>query len=298
MTRTNYILVILYTLLICSTGVCQMPVTNVYILDLKANEQKVLLYNPKLLTAFNIDGYNNQPHFINDQELLITSNFKSLGLTDILLLHLDHSEISRITATEESEYSPTMMASGMDFSLIRQELDDSEQVPQVLWSYPLDRSEGGHQIIPDLVNIGYHAWVTHDKVALYLVGERSELLVYDTKNKTSTHIAYDVGRCLKVDRLNRLYYTQDVAGRNTIRRYDIYVGSSKHITEALDNQRDFDILPNGHLISAKGSQLFTYIPNSSANWSLVTDLSGAGINHISRIASSRGRLALVTASPR
>ncbi len=278
-----------------TTGVyAQLPTTNIYTLDLKSNEQKVLLNNVTLVTNFNSDGYNNQPHFINNDELLITSNYNALGLTDIWHLTLDEQKLTRITKTEESEYSPTPMSNGLDFSVVRQELDDSPTVPQVLWSYPMDRSTEGSQVIDDLDNIGYHVWVTQERVAFFLVDEPSELLLYDTKRKTSTHIAYDVGRCIKVDKTGHIYYVQKTTEGQTIRSYDIYLGRSKRVADTIEGQVDFDLLPNGHLIAADGAQLKTFIPLVSAQWSDLMDLSSTGIKKISRIASSQGKLAIVT----
>ena len=294
---TYYSTWICIPLLVFSIVVCadaQLPNTNIYTLDMKSNEQKVLLDNLTLISGFNSDGYNNQPYFLNNEELLITSNYNALGLTDIWHLALEEQKLTRITKTEESEYSPTAMANGLDFSVVRQELDDSPSVPQVLWSYPMDRSTGGTQVIADLDNIGYHAWVTPERVVFFLVDEPSELLLYDTKRKTSTHIAFDVGRCIKVDKKGHIYYVQITSEGQTIRSYDIYLGRSKRVADTIAGQVDFDLLPNGHLIAADGAQLKTFIPFASSGWSDLMDLSSTGIKKISRIASSRGKLAIVT----
>jgi len=285
--------VLIITICTSTLSFSQLPTTNIYSLDLRANEQKILLNNLALLTDFNNNGYNNQPYFLNDNELLITSNYKARGLTDIWHLKLNDQELTRITKTEESEYSPTAMASGIDFSVVRQELDDSESVPQVLWSYPLDRSTSGSLLAENMDNIGYHAWVTPDRVVFFLVDQPSELLLYDMKRKTSTHIAYDVGRCIKVDKSGHIYYVQITSEKNTIRSFDIYLGRSKKIADTIDGQVDFDLLPNGHLISADGAKLKTFVPSISSEWSDLIDLSSSGIEKITRISSSRGKIALV-----
>ena len=81
-------LLVLVQLLVAQSVFAQMPNTHVFSLDLLYNEQKVIVKEPKLLTAFNASGYNNQPHFVSDNTLLITSNYECLGLTDILQLNL------------------------------------------------------------------------------------------------------------------------------------------------------------------------------------------------------------------
>ena len=291
---SNWSVALMIVIMTIISASAQLPTTNIYTLDMRSNEQKVLLNNLTLITHFNSDGYNNQPYFLNNEELLITSNFDAHGLTDIWHLRLQEQKLTRITKTEESEYSPTAMANGIDFSVVRQELDDSQPVPQVLWSYPMDRSTSGSQVIEELDNIGYHAWVTPERVVFFLVDQPSELLLYDTKRKTSTHIAYDVGRCIKVDKSGHIYYVQITSEGQTIRSYDIYLGRSKRVADTIEGQVDFDLLPNGHLIAAEGAQLKTFVPFLSSSWKDLIDLSSTGINKISRITSSQGKLAIVT----
>lgn len=274
----------------------QLPGTNIYLLDLQSNEQKVLLKNPKYLTAFHPEGYNNQPFFLDKDRLLITSSFDNDTSTDILQLNLAENEVTRLTRTEDGEYSPTLIPGQQKYSIIRQFIDENGATQQVLWSYPLDNSDSGEQIIPDINNVGYHAWINKDKVALYLVGEPSELMLYDLRTGSKTNIAYNVGRCLKVDRKGNLLYLQQLSEQAIIRSYDIYLGRSRKVADALPGQQDFDVLPNGHLISAQGSQLMTYNPLSDASWKPNIDLEDLAIQQISRIASYFDKLAIVTSN--
>ena len=290
----HFTLVFCLTLLLPLFVLAQLPNTNVYILDLRANEEIVLLNKPVLLSGFNPNGYNNQPHFTSNSELLITSDFESLGLTDILKLDLSRKVISRVTHTEESEYSPTGMLDQNHLSVVRQELDDSQPVPQTLWSYPLDRSHVGENLIPDHTDIGYHAWIDEEKVALFLVEDPSRLIIYDIGRKTSTYVGKNVGRCLKVDRDKNLYYIQNREDAGEIRKFDTYLGRSQKVISIKNDQRDFDLLPNGHLIIGDGAALKTSRPMIDSSWKTVVDLSSAGIVKITRIASTSGKVAIVT----
>jgi len=288
-------IVTLLCIVLCAVTIsAQLPSTQIYTLSLKANETKVIIDNPVLVSGFNPDGYNNQPHFIDDHHLLITSDYQSLGLTDILELDTRINRVTRITHTEESEYSPIIMSSGFDFSVVRQELDDSQQVPQVLWSYPVDRSTSGKLVIPDIEDIGYYTWVTRDRIAMFIVSETPYLVLYDMKSHTSTRIASDVGRCLKSDNKGHIFYIQKSSEGSDIRSYDIYLGRSKRIAPFIEGQQDFDILHNGHLIAADGASLMTYVPSVSTQWKEIKDLSSTGIVNISRIASSQNKVAIVT----
>ena len=288
--------VILFIVVLMSTlgGNAQLPSTSIYTLQMRANEEKVLLDQPQLLTGFNANGYNNQPSFVDRNKLMITSDYKALGLTDIYELNLADYEVTRVTATEESEYSPTVMPDGINFSVVRQELDDSETVPQILWAYPLDKSTSG-AISIDLDNIGYHCWLSDHQVALFLVATPSELVIYNTQTKTTSHVAYDVGRCLKTDKKGALHYVHKIASSWNIRKYNLILERSSLVARAIVDQEDFDILPNGYLLSAKGSVLHTYRPSVDREWQPLLDLKGAGITKISRIASTSDKIAIVSA---
>jgi len=280
--------------LIYSTVYSQLPDTQIFSMGLRANEEKVLLDDLTLLTDFNPGGYNNQPFFLTTEKLLITSDFKSLGLTDIWQLDLNSSEVQRVTATEESEYSPHLMPDNFSFSVVRQELDDTQPVPQTLWSYPLDQSGVGVEVIPNHRNIGYYLWMTEEKVALFLVGDQSQLLIHDLVRGTSTQIALGVGRCLKKDRYNILYYSVEEEEVHVLYRHDMYIGTSKRVTTLPPGTQDFDILSNGHLIAGDGMTLKTYDPLGPDDWKEVKNLNSLGKGRITRIASSSDRIAFVT----
>lgn len=275
----------------------QLPTTNIYTLDLRANEQKVLLNNLTFLTDFNHTGYNNQPYFSNSNELYIVSDYQSAGLTDILHLDLGEKKITRITATEEGEYSPVYIQSNNEISVVRQGIPEDGKTAQVLWLYPADRSEFGECPVPEIENLGYYLWLTKDKIAMFLVDQPSELILYDLRLDTRTHIDSDVGRCLQKDRNGNLYYIKMGEQQNTIVNYDIYLGRSREVIQSLPNQLDFAILPNNFLIAAEDSVVKVYNPLDEVGWKEVTDLKGGGIELISRIAVSNNKIAIVSVDP-
>ena len=279
---------------LCFSGHAQLPTNQIYIFKLRANEEKVLLSEPKLLTAFNPTGYNNQPHFINPDEMLITSDYMSKGLTDILHLHLKSKKITRLTATEESEYSPTVMPDNIHFSVVRQELDDSHPVPQVLWTYPLDRSDIGSRVIPDLQNIGYHLWLNENKVALFLVNDPSQIVVYDRRAHTQTLVASDVGRCMKKGKYGELIYSVKGTDSYHLMSFDPYQGKSTLLGPLPKGQVDFDILPNGHFMAADETVLLSWDSMTGGVWRPILDTKSMGVTKITRIASTSGKVAVVT----
>ncbi len=287
--------IVLTLQLIMTTAVstAQLPATKLYKMDMKANEYKVLLSDLAYLTVFNPDGYNNQPYFIDDDHLLMSSDWESAEQTDIVHLDLASKEVIRITETRDGEYSPTIQPDGIQFSVIRQEAESSSNPSQVLWSYPLDRSSIGSALIVDPDNIGYHCWINTHQVALYLVGDPNELILYDLNTQDRYHIAYKVGRALKTDRRGELYYTQQVGSSVQLRKLDPTTMRSKIVTTPLEGNQDFDILPNGFLITSSGARLYIYRPLIDQEWQELIDLGSSGIRKITRIASSKNRIAFV-----
>lgn len=279
----------------CFTGalLAQLPSTQIYTIDMKANESKVLLEDISMITAFNPNGYNNQPHFIDNNHLLIASDYKAGDATDIWELDLADKLATRITATASGEYSPTIQADGFHFSVIRQTNANTAENSQILWSYPLDRSSGGKSIVLDPATVGYHCWLSDELLALFLVGDPQELVLYNIKTKSSEHIAYNIGRSLKTDKRGDLYYIQKTGSSGIIRKYDTSLKRSTFVTSTIPGQDDFEILPNGFLISSNGSSLMTFRPHIDQKWQVLKDLSPAGITKISRIAASQNKIAIV-----
>jgi hypothetical protein len=49
-----------------------LPISNIFLLETEWRDSILLFKNPQFLTGFNKLGYNNQPAFISNDELLIT----------------------------------------------------------------------------------------------------------------------------------------------------------------------------------------------------------------------------------
>ncbi len=280
-------------LLISLSLSAQLPTTNIVVLDMSINgADEVMLSDPTFATSFNKSGYNNQPFFVSDDELLITSNYDALGLTDVYKLKLGSQKLSRITATEESEYSPVKYKKDK-YSVVRQELDDSQPVPQTLWSYPTDQKSFGERLLDRYDNIGYYEWLPNDQIALFLVGDPHKLILVDLASNRETFVSYNVGRALKYDGKGGLYYVQKLGSSWTIRKQDLEDDISKYIVNTLKESEDFEVLPNGALISAQGSKLYSYHPNTGRQWVEIMDLAPYGIDKITRIAAHDKKLAIV-----
>lgn len=271
----------------------QLPSTELYALDMKLNEIKIILENPRYLSSFNPGGYNNQPSFINEDEVFITSDWNARGLTDVYRLDMRQGTIRRITATDESEYSPTISNDGQSLYVVRQEVTEDADVPQILWKYPIDLSHFGEAAIDQLNNIGYFRFIGSNRVALFQVGPPHKLVIYDLETKKEQFLAYNIGRTLKYNNERGLYYVQNIGNTAAIRLFDVNNNMSKLITYTPSGTEDFEVLPNGDFIAGDASTLYRYKVAGEGDWEEVLDLSSAGINNITRIAAHKDKLIFV-----
>ncbi|MEM1124997.1 MAG: hypothetical protein AAGJ18_31460, partial [Bacteroidota bacterium] len=229
--------------LICSlsfNGQTQnIPISDVYTFSMKQLENgKYNFSNPKFLTNFNLDGYNNQPHFVKDNELYITVQFPDSDQTDIFSLNLDDNTITQVTATVEGEYSPTLMPTKNEFSSVRVEADG--QNTQRLWKFPIDRSSRGEPAFKNITGVGYHVWVNQYKAALFVVGQPTTLILANSLTGSTIQMMDNIGRGMARLPGDNLAYIHKLDDQNwMIEEMDTYTYRSKNIIKTLPNSEDF-----------------------------------------------------------
>jgi len=271
----------------------QLPTTKMYLLEGNFSGSTWRADKLQYLTEFNPTGYNNQPIWASGYEVYFTSDYSASGLTDVYRMNLNSNKLTRITKTEESEYSPQLNEDG-NITVVRQELDDSEQVPQTLWSYPSDLNSFGVNLIPSRSDIGYYCMLPNQKVALFIVGDKSSLQIINLDDGEEEFISYNIGRCMRYDDKGGLLYVQKVGSTWLLKRRVLDVGLTQTITPMLDEVEDFDILPNGNLIAGKGSSLYIYNMSIKDGWKELVDLDSSGIDEITRLASNKNKLVIVS----
>jgi len=137
------------------------PATDIYIADLKIEDGHIEVCSPLNIT--NRNGYDNQPKFLPDGKSLFYTSIREDGQADIYQYNLIDSSTMRITRTQESEYSPTIMPDGKHFSTVRVEADSSQR----LWKFSLDGEEAS-LLLEKIKPVGYHAWASRHRVALFV----------------------------------------------------------------------------------------------------------------------------------
>jgi len=285
---------LIFLCLLSTTLSSQLPNTEIYSFQFRIISDSMVLTNGKRLTSFNQDGYNNQPQFFGDDIVYISSNYFDPTQTDIIKLNLRNQRLTRVTATPEGEYSPTIMKNGREFSVIKdtQGLDD---IYQVLWSYPTNQLTSGRRIIPDITTVGYHNWLTSSKIALFLVENPIQMAVYDVHEESLVSFGSDIGRCM-VTLGNRLFYTRiNTDGDHILNSYDFQNDENESHQSLPKGTQDFAITADGRIICGQGSALFMSNPGLDESWIKIKELKANNINRISRMTIRKNKILLVNA---
>jgi hypothetical protein len=265
-------------------SVCQLPNTNIYALDMEKFGDQIEVKNPKFLTAFNPDGYNNQPQWVNNNELYIAVQTPyDTSQTEIYSLSLLNSTLTQVTATRESEYSPTLMPDRRNVSCIR-------AGTQRLWTYPMDRENSGRDLLTLHQDIGYHCWLSDKKLALFIVTNTSNYLkLVNVEDQSSIQLQASIGRSLARMYDGKLAFVQKATPQTWyIKSMDANTYSSEIIIETLPGSEDFALLPDGTFVMGNGSKLYTYkVGSPQKQWVEIADLSKFGITNIKRLTINR-----------
>lgn len=272
-----------------------LPNCNIYLFETSMRDSQLTLTKPQFLTNFNPKGYNNQPCFINNDELLIVSASPVEPQTDIYLLDLEKKSKQRLTRTAESEFSPKPTPDNLYFSVVRVEKDADRT--QRLWQYPLDLKDGGKAAMRFLRGVGYYHWLDRYKVAVFnLTNENLNYLsVTDTRDGTTQNLSPSIGRCFQASPNGRLVYVHKISDGNwVIKALDKNTLDVQEICKTITGAEDFVIMKDGAILMGKGSRLYRFHPLKSKNWQEVADLKRQGITNITRMAiSGDGKLVIV-----
>lgn len=249
---------------------------------------------PRFLTAYNPHGYNNQPAFFPGGEIYLTvQNPADTTQTEVYALDPIGGVRTRVTATAESEFSPTPMPGSRRFSAVRVERDGRQR----LWAFPLDRSDAGRPLFPAIGNVGYHCWLRDTLAALYLVGDQGhqdQLVLAGIRGQRPSLIATKPGRCLQKMPDGRLAFVQKATEQTWfIKTYDPRTQTSDIVVKTLPDCEDFAVLPDGTLLAGSGLRLYQYKPGGNTDWKEIANLGKYGVRNITRLAVEGARLAIV-----
>ena len=246
--------------------------------DYQIEQLKNLSQNP---------GYDNQPSFWSENELLYASTRN--GQTDVLRHHLvTNKKEWRCTTTIGSEYSPLRIPEREVFSAIR--LDSTER--QRLYRYA---GNGIIDLVHPMLKVGYQLWIdANNLLCTVLIENRMDLYWLVVDSGTATRLQTNVGRSLHLlPNKELLSYTHNKDGIAIVTTLDQKTKEQTAVFELPKGVQDHAWLPNGEIVYGQGSALYTAPPMGKAR--LLYQFAETEIKNISRIAiGPKGkRIALV-----
>jgi len=264
-----YKLVILFVISFLAFISIAQTSTDIYLMDI--NLQDYNLNYKNLINITDRDGYDNQPHFNADGSHLLFSSVRKNKQADIYKYDIITSEISQITDTEESEYSPTYFDKEKYISTVQQDWDNTQHLMAI--EVKTNKKE---IMLSKERQIGYHVWLGKKDLALFIVGEPHKLARAKKKAKTAIIIDEKIGAALqKVPNKRAVAYQFfEDSTQCLIKEYYLRKKTAQTVCECLEDAVSFVYLKDGNVISGVGNKLYLFDKKRAAKgWIPIADFS-------------------------
>ena len=269
---------------------------EIHLLEIDINNNKIDVLNSKIIS--NKIGYNNQPSFINNNQLLFSAERDAQN--DIVKYNINSGskgvdKFEFITSTEGSEYSPLYYMKNK-ITAVNLKKDGS----QYLYIYNLKKKSF---IIPfkDKI-VGYYNYSINTKnIIVSSVLEHNELVLYSTNLKTKEHIFIDSNTGRSIHKIPNKFGSDElsyISKRDSIwkiKSVNLKDYKTRVLSNTLDNNEDICWLKDGSILTSKGNKLYKFNPKTDKKWIELCSLDKYGIVNISRISinPNNDKLALV-----
>jgi hypothetical protein len=282
------------------------PATEVYLMALSPGADG---HGPSVwINISNSPGYDNQPSFLPDSSAVLFSSNRDGKQTDIYRYGIVGQALKQVTATPDSEYSPTMTPDGKTFSVIRQAAADGTQL---LVKY--DLATGAHHsvVFENVKPVGYHAWIDATHVAMFILGSGqgtpATLQIGDTTTGKAEVVATGIGRSV-LARPGTGTVSYFTTGTNRmVREFDVKQRTSRDLFAPIEGSQDAVWTPDGRefWMASMNTQIASRAATeASGSWkhkfNLIVTPGGASpaIKGITRMAiSPNGRWLAFVAEP-
>ena len=266
-------------LVLLSFKLAAQPDTEVYLGTISAPDASIQF--SEFSNISQNEGYDNQPSFPDNSSLLYAATRN--GQTDILIYHLKTAKKKWLTdSPDASEYSPLQIPSKNAVSAIRLDKDGNQQ----LYSY--QRLSGKSDVIVEGFKVGYHLWFSPVIiVASVLTDDRMDLVVINTRNKSSFVAGKNVGRSLhKIPRSGLISYISKQKEGLILKSLDPLSGTTKVIMNMPAGSEDMIWMADGAVLSAIGNTIVRNHPEEEGQWKLLHRFNAMEISNLSRMAIS------------
>jgi sugar lactone lactonase YvrE len=275
-------LTLLLGFLLPAPAAAQAPATDVYLVPVSRSAGTLRLGTPVNVT--NRPGYDNQPAFAPDGRALYFTSQRD-GQTDLFRIDLRDGAPTatvRITASPESEYSPTVMPGGTGLSAIVVERDSTQR----LWAFGLDGKPSG-PLFEAIKPVGYHAWAGPELLYLFVLGTPATLQRAQLGAPEATVVARDIGRTIApVPGGQSVSFLQRDSSGGVITEVHLQSGRQTPIATLPEGAGEFFAwTPSGEILAARGNTLHLRA-RTDKSWREIAALTEPGLQRISRIAVS------------
>lgn len=256
----------------------QMPITDIYLIPIMSDYST---FGAPVKITDN-PGYDNQPEFSPDsRKILYTASHDSIQ-TDIYEYDIVTGKTNVFYYSPlESEYSPRYVNS-TSISLIRVNQEKSQH----LCTYDTI-SKTSSQVVRNIDSVGYYRFLNDSLIALAVLNEGMDLVLYRTN--THEHFISDggIGRCLLRNPLTgELCYTRkDEGGKVNL----MIGGHDQPFAIGLGDTEDYTYTPSGVLWAGNGGKLYKYHPDNGDTWVEIGDFSETIGNFYRLAVSNDGR---------
>ncbi|KEO73949.1 TolB-like translocation protein [Anditalea andensis] len=232
-------------------------------------------------------GYDNQPNFINEKQLVFSSK-PDQGHHDIIMYNFETQKFTNITRTDnKSEFSPSLTDCGLYVSAITVEEDSTQR----LWLYPINMGEP-ELLYDNIYPVGYYDWYDN-KAVMFVLGSPNKLIYPYSRDEVDT-LSQNVGRSIKKrpGTSQMAYISKNnnvvVDGKPVYEMvsYDLKKKEIKNIGLTLPYSEDFIWVGKNHILMASEQSIYIKNVRKNNSWQEIAKVSLPGYGNISRMAIS------------
>ncbi len=255
------------------------PESTVFLFDIQRAQRDISFSNGRDVSQN--EGYNNQPYFYNDNQLIYARNRD--GQTDIALYDIAKDSTVFLSETPSgSEFSPTRIPDSEDVAAVRLDEDGTQQ----LYTYSFDDSI--RLLSP--AKVGYFDFYSAEQILAAVVNPSGMNLYFmDLKTQKDSLIITNVGRGVrKIPNSKLMSYTL-VNENGDLDIYMLDVGenmTSYFICTLPIGIQDYIWLNKSEILIGSRNQLFIYDTTGEAEWIKAATLETDGLQQITRLAVS------------
>lgn len=251
----------------------------------------------EVINISNREGYDNQPHFTPDSTALLFSAMYAVPKTDkvdsmqtdVMRYDIKSAQVSNISNSSASEYSPTITPDGLHYSIIRVGKD----AKQLLWQYPYGPVDENRQqqksLIPNIYDVGYHVWLNSEELLLFVLGDPMTLQHVNINTEKMRLVDTKIGRTLrKLPEQNIFSYTKEVNQQSQLKLYNPKIKSVETSVFLPKGSMYYAWHNNGKLLSGDASKvMIANINSENKKWVMWQDFSDVCAGTITRMVMAK-----------